>query len=213
MTVRFGLGVRIMGLFVLATTLYSAPMPWKGSWLWLGSVVIVLLLTVHAWTYKSKIGETGIEIRYFPLIRSHAAWSDLVKVVEELVPLCIGTNIRFRIWGLTPKTRIAFLNLVPRHLLVSEPSGPDDVALLGSRKYVRLVKIIAPLFIFSVAVLVPFLDNRGLNRYWRPFGQLIVFTVGGLWLALIFTSSMALIHWLAHKDFRDHSRSGTANRN
>jgi hypothetical protein len=85
--------------------------------------------------------------------------------------------------------------------LVSEPNGPPDTALRWTRKYVKLTKIIALFFMFSVAALVPFLDNNPLNRYWRPFGQAIVLTAGGLWLALIFTGGMAFIHWQAHKGF------------
>src|SRR6202011_1128979 len=104
MTVRPGLGIRIMSLFVLGALLYSALMHWKASWLWTAPVAAVLVLTVHAWSYKSQITEAGIEIRYFPFIHLHVAWSDLVQVIEALVPLCIATNIRFRIWGLTPKT-------------------------------------------------------------------------------------------------------------
>ncbi|SRR6266404_8716353 len=96
--------------------------------------------------------------------------------------------------------------------LISEPNGPPDTALRWTRKYVKLTKIIALFFMFSVAVLVPFLNNNPLNRYWRPFGQVIVLTAGGLWLALIFTGNIALIYWLAHRDLRNQSHSGKGNR-
>jgi ABC-type Mn2+/Zn2+ transport system permease subunit len=80
---------------------------------------------------------------------------------------------------------------------------PPDVALLAARKYFKSAKAIGLFFALGVVVLVPFLDNSPLNRYWRPFGQAIVLTVGALWLALIFTAAMALIHWLAHRELQD----------
>jgi hypothetical protein len=110
------------------------------------------------------------------------------------------------IWGLTPSTRTALLQLLEPWLADVDSHDTNIQPEVTAKRFWRIARIASLLFVLTVVVLIPFLDDGGLNGYWRPFGVAILLVAFALFLLLIYAVGMAVIHWQAGRELREVER-------
>jgi hypothetical protein len=197
--IRFPPGPRILGA---TTTLYLGYTIFSRKANYFTDVVFVVLLimTVHAYTYRIKITTTEISIRFFPLFNRLVRMADIRRIIDRRPLVIATTSSRLHLWFLTTDARNSLFHVLPRHLVVDdEKTGNKDPAIAAAR-YWKWTKLVGSLFLLSVVTLVPFLEDNPWNKYWYPIGACLAIVGFALFLSLIYTGGMAYIHWQADRE-------------
>jgi hypothetical protein len=92
--------------------------------------------------------------------------------------------------------REALFRILPRPLDVVSPKQKGDIAMVASlRRHLRWTIWIAIGFTVAVVLLIPFLNDNPLNKYWNAGGKYLLLLCMLLFVALVYVGCTTLFDW------------------
>jgi hypothetical protein len=162
--------------------------------------VDVLLLA-----YRAEVDHKEIRIRFAPFYVKRTPMRDVKRLSEQRTAVVLVTSTgRIPLWGLTSKTRTALFRILPAHLDFVSTSERQSGPAVSMRRHRRWTIYAGVGFAVTSALLVPFLDENPLNKYWNVGGKYLLLLCMCFFLALIFE---AAITWICWSYLRDSART------
>ena len=195
LTLRYPRTVRLVIPLVwafLATGLLRGPIH-AGT---IAITCIAICLNIHLLAYRAEVDDTEVRIRYAPFVTRHTAIRDITHLVEERTLVLVTATSRVPLWGLSIAARETLFRILPRHFQVVSPKRKGDIAMVASlRRHLRWTIWIAIGFTVAVVLLIPFLNDNPLNKYWNTGGKYLVLVCMVLFVSLVYVGCTTLFDW------------------
>jgi hypothetical protein len=165
----------------------------------IGTLVITVLMAavaVGVLAYRVEISRSGIRARYAPFYEKQIPLQDIQHVTEERQLVLVTRQGRVPIWNLPLRKREELFDILPGNLRV-KPAQPLDTSdpRTSLRVHFRRTVILAGCFILAALLLIPFLDDYPLNRYWDTGGKYLLVLCMVLFALLSFEAVTTWVYW------------------
>jgi hypothetical protein len=172
----------------------------------IGTLIIMVLMAavaVGVLAYRVEISRSGIRARYAPFYEKQIPLQHIQHLTEERQLVLVTTQGRVAIWNLPLSKREELFDILPGNLRV-EPSRSLDTSdpRMSLRLHFRRMVILAGCFVLAVLLLIPFLDDNPLNRYWDAGGKYLLVLCMVLFVWLVFEAGTTWVYWGYIRDVR-----------
>jgi hypothetical protein len=163
-----------------------------------GTVVILVLLailTVAVFAYRIEISRSGIRVRYMPFYERRIRLEDVQHFVEEKTLVLITARGRVPLWNLPLRRREELFEILPIHLQIAPQPNSERGPRESLRIHFRRVILLGSCLAGALILLVPFLNDYPLNRYWDTVGKYVLVVCMVLFVLLAFEAVTTSVYW------------------